>query len=133
MKENVGNNGPKNLSADPKLARKNIISKLWRKVKMEIYILWSPTQKLSFFIGYEYKASIHKTGKLLHPHDQRKFSTFQSTKDKKKMTGLFKILSQNDNGGCFKARKASMEQTVALNRNYLERDNIYIVYIKLII
>jgi len=37
MKQNVGNNGPKNLSADPKLARKNIISKLWRKVKMEIF------------------------------------------------------------------------------------------------
>jgi len=37
MKENVGNNGPKNLSADPKLARKNIISKLWRKTKMQIF------------------------------------------------------------------------------------------------
>jgi hypothetical protein len=99
------------------------------KLRCKFFILWSPTQKLSFFIGYEYKASIHKMGKLLHPHYQRKFNTFQSTKDKKKMTGLFKILSQNDNGRCFKARKASMEQTVAVNRNYLEWDNIYIIYI----
>jgi len=84
---------------------------------------------LSFFIGYEYKESIHKIEKFLHPHKQRKFNTFQSTKDKKKMTWLFKILLQNDNRGCFKARKASTEQTVAVNRNYLERDNIYIIYI----
>jgi len=89
--------------------------------------MWSRTQKLSFFKGYEY--IIHKIGKLLHAHDQRKFNTFQSTKGKKKMTGLCKILSQNDNRGCFKARKASTEQTVAVNRNYLERDNIHIIYI----
>jgi hypothetical protein len=31
MEENAGNNGPKNLRADPKLARKNITSKLWRR------------------------------------------------------------------------------------------------------
>jgi len=55
--------------------------------------------------AHEYKASIHKMGKLLQPHDPRKFKTFQSTKDKKKMTGLFKILSQNGNRGCFEARK----------------------------
>jgi hypothetical protein len=68
-------------------------------------------------------------GKLLQPHDRTKFPTFQSTKDKKKMTGLFKILSQNGNGGCFEARKASTEQIVALNRNYLELGNIYTIYI----
>jgi len=37
MKENDGNNVPKHLSEDPKFARKNIISKLWRKVKMLIF------------------------------------------------------------------------------------------------
>jgi hypothetical protein len=45
------------------------------------------------------------------------------------MTGLFKILSQNDNGGCFETRKASPKQNVAVNRNYLEWGNIYIIYI----
>jgi len=42
MKENVGNNGPKNLSAGPKLARKNIISKLWRKVKIQFLFCGHP-------------------------------------------------------------------------------------------
>jgi hypothetical protein len=65
-------------------------------------------------------------GKLLQPHNQKKFKTFQSTKDKKKMTGLFKILSQNDNGGYFETMKASTEHIVAVNINYLEWGNIYI-------
>jgi len=42
------------------------------------------------------------------------------------MTGLFKILSQNDNRGYFEARKACAEHGVAVNRNYLEWGNIYI-------
>jgi hypothetical protein len=65
-------------------------------------------------------------GKLLQPHKPRKFKTFQSTKDKKKMTGLFKIVSQNDNRGYFEARKACAEHSVAVNRNYLEWGNTHI-------
>jgi hypothetical protein len=68
-------------------------------------------------------------GKLLHPHDQKKFKTFQSTEDKKKMAGLFKILSQNDYEECFEARKPSTEQIAPVNRNNLEWENIYIIYI----
>jgi hypothetical protein len=41
------------------------------------------------------------------------------------MAGLFKIFSQNHYRGFFKAWKAQMKQTVAVNRNYFERDKVY--------
>jgi hypothetical protein len=40
-----------------------------------------------------------------------------------KVPEKFKVISQNDCGGCFKAWKAHIQQHVASNGNYCEKDN----------